>query len=221
MLSPKCPQASRCGMASIENRNGSWRVIFRYKGEKRSFTVGDVDTADAAPDQAPTEELRRLLKRNLIDIPAGCSIEDFMFHRGKPPEQAATVAAERKELTLVELRDVYFESQKKKQEETSLNGIGLHFSHLVRILGGKAVVPLMSRPDLQKFVEKRSREWIDPEQYRRKRQEKVALAKPKRKYVRKNPPPKPPEVPERPKRHPSSATIRKEIISLRTAWNWA
>lgn len=41
---------------------------------------------------------------------------------------------------------------------------------------------------------------------------------PKRKYRRKAPPP---ETADRPKRHPSSATIKKEIVSLRTAWNWA
>src|SRR5262249_51410667 len=77
------------------------------------------------------------------------------------------------------------------------------------------------RSDLQRYVDKRSEEWIDLEVYRRKRKERVALAKPKRKYVRKNAPPKPPELPPRPKRHPSAATIKKEIISLPTAWNWA
>ena len=40
--------------------------------------------------KAATEELLRLLKRDLIEVPAGCSIEEFMFHRGKPPEYAAT-----------------------------------------------------------------------------------------------------------------------------------
>lgn len=82
-------------MASIENRKGSWRVVFRYKGEKHSFTVGEVDAADAALYKASTEELLRLLKRNLIKIPSGCLIEDFMFYRGKPPEHVATVAAGR------------------------------------------------------------------------------------------------------------------------------
>jgi hypothetical protein len=61
-------------------------------------------------------------------------------------------------------------------------------SGLERILGGKSVVPLMARADLQRYVDKRAGEWIDPEVYRRKRREKAALAKPKRKYVRKNAP---------------------------------
>src|SRR5262249_4087375 len=112
-------------------------------------------------------------------------------------------------------------SQEKKLEQTTLDGIRLHFDHLIRILGGKSAVPLIQRPDLQGYVDKRAGEWIDPEVYRRKRREKQATARPKRKYVRKNLPPKPAEAPERPKRHPSAGTIKKEIISLRTAWNWA
>ena len=72
-------------MASLEARNGDWRVIFCHKGERRYFTLGEVSTTDAAVHKASTEELLRLLKRNLISIPAGCSIEDFMFHRGNPP----------------------------------------------------------------------------------------------------------------------------------------
>jgi integrase len=208
-------------MAWLESRNGSWRVVFRYKEGRYAFTVGEVSAIDAAVYKASTEELLRLLRRNLIDIPAGCAIEDFMFHRGKPPEYAAAVATERRELTLVELRETYFRSQEKKLEQRTLDGIRLHFDHLERILGGKSPVPLMARADLQRYADKRAGEWIDPEVYRRLRREKAARAKPKRKYVRKNAPPKTPEPPERPKRHPSAATIKKEIISLRTAWNWA
>src|SRR5438067_11302076 len=134
-----------------------------------------------------------MLKRNIVSIPAGCPIEQFMFHRGKPPEQAPTIAAARKELTLRELQQAYFASQEKKLEQTTLDGIRLHFDHLERILGGKTVIPLESRADLQRYVDRRAGEWIDPEVYRRKRREKADLATPKRTYVRKNAPPKPPE----------------------------
>jgi integrase len=204
-------------LASIESRNGSWRVIFYYKNEKRHFTVGEVSPTEASVYKASTEELLRLLKRHLVSIPSGCSIEDFMFHRGNPPQNVASPA--RKELTLAELRDAYFRSQEKKLEQTTLDGIRLHFDHLERILGGKAIVPLIGRPELQKYVDKRSEEWIDPNIYRKVRRAKLNDAKPKRKY--KNPRPPKVEKPDKPKRHPSAATIKKEIVSLRTAWNWA
>src|SRR5947209_3630489 len=121
-------------MASIECRNGSWRVIFRYKKEKRAFAIGEVSAADAAVYKASTEELLRLLKRNLVGLPSGCSIEDFMFHRRKPPEYIAVTSNGRKELTLTDLQDAYLRSQVKKLEATTLEGIRLHFDHLTRIL---------------------------------------------------------------------------------------
>lgn len=205
-------------MASLQSRNGSWRVLFRYKGQWHAFTIGEVSAADAAVHKASTEELLRLLKRNLLDLPSGCTIEHFLFHRGKPPEHETATSNAKKELTLAELRDAYFKSQEKKLEQTTLDGIRLHFDHLTRILGPKRIIPTLARPDLQKYVDRRSEEWIDPNVYKKARQEKAA-AKPKRKFKK----PRPPKVepPDRPKRHPSSATIKKEIISLRTAWNWA
>jgi integrase len=206
-------------MAALQNRNGSWRVIFWCKGSQHAFTVGEISATDAAVHKASTEELLRLLKRNLISIPSGCSIEDFMLHRGKPPELLGATSDQKKELTLAGLRDAYVSSQAKKLEQTTLDGIRLHFHHLTRILGKNRLVPMLMRPDLQKYVDKRSDEWIDPNVYRKARRAKRVAAKPKRKY--KNPRPPKLELPDKPKRHPSAATIRKEIISLRTAWNWA
>lgn len=196
-------------MASIENRNGSCRVVFRYKAQKRCFTIGELSPADAVAYKASTEELLRLLDRNLVTVPPGCSVEDFMFHKGKPPVKAA----DRQELTLSELREAYLASQEKKLEQTTLDGIRLHFSHLERILG-RVVVQDITRPDLQNYVDIRSAEWIDPNVYRRARKEKQ--------YKRKFKNPRPMKVEQnKPKRHPSPATIKKETVSLRTAWNWA
>src|SRR5271157_275328 len=111
---PKLPPRRRWRMAWLESRNGSWRVVFRYKEGRYAFTVGEVSAADAAVHRASTEELLRLLKRNLINIPSGCSIEDFMLHKGKPPEHVFLTASGKKPLTLDDLRDAYFRSQVKK-----------------------------------------------------------------------------------------------------------
>jgi len=203
-------------MAALECRNGHFRVVFRYKGLKHHFTIGDVDPADAATHQATAEELLRLLRRNLVSIPAGCTVEDFLFHRGKPPTPA--VAVERNELSLAGLRDAYVRSQSKKLEQTTLDGIRLHFAHLTRILKEGTLVAPLGRSDLQEYVDTRAGEWIDPNVYRRKRLAKLALLSPRQRH---RPNRKPIVLADKPKRHPSAATIRKEIISLRTAWNWA
>jgi integrase len=203
-------------MAALQERNGSWRVIFWYGKRQHAFTIGEVDAADAAVYKASTEELVRLLKRNMVTLPTGCPIEQFMFFRGKPPGNAEPDAAKPATLTLTQLRKAYVSSQTNKLEDTTLAGIRLHFDHLTRILKEERLIPTLSRGDLQGYVNKRSEEWIDPNVYRRKRRKKHA-ARPARKN-RKAPPP---ESEDKPLRHPSAATIKKEIISLRTAWNWA
>jgi integrase len=204
-------------MAWLQCRNGSWRVLFRYKSEQHTFWLGEVEEPEARAVSAKVDYWLMRLKQNLVDL-RGCDIVTFVQHDGKPPDHPAP---QRKELTLADLRGAYFRSQENKLEQTTLDGIRLHFDHLARILGKNRLLPPLTRADLQSYVDKRAGEWIDPEIYRRKRREKQAAAKPKRKYVRKNAPPELAEAPERPKRHPSAATIKKEIVSLRTAWNWA
>src|SRR4051812_14584699 len=104
-------------MAWAEQRGGSWRVVFRYDNANRSFTVGEVPKADADAYVASTEELLRLLKRNVVALPDGCSIEEFLLHRGKPP---ATRPGKGAELTLDTLRDEYLAAHAGKLEETTL-----------------------------------------------------------------------------------------------------
>jgi integrase len=206
-------------MAALENRNGSWRVIFRYKGQRHVFTIGPVSAADAAVHKAATEELLRLLKRNLLDVPPGCTIEDFMFHRGKPPEVQTAARVAKKELTLAELRDAYLGRQEKRLEPTTLEGLRVFFQHLCRLLGDGQIVSLLGLPDLQRYVDRRSEEWIDPNVFLRRRREKLAHKRYKRNFSK----PRAAVVlpPDKPLRHPSPVSIKKEIEALRMAWNWA
>ncbi|MBL8796186.1 MAG: site-specific integrase [Planctomycetia bacterium] len=202
-------------MAWLQNRNGSWRVLFRYNGEQKTIWLGEVKEQEAHAMVGKVDHWLMRLKQQLVHLPAGCDIVEFVQHDGKPPKHASPTL---KELTLGELRQAYFASQENKLEGTTLEGINLHFDHLERILGKDRLIPRLLRPDMQKYVDTRAAEWIDPNIYRKKRREKEAL-KAKRKYPRKNA--KPPEPKDKPRRHPSSATIKKEIVSLRTAWNWA
>ena len=200
-------------MAGLQNRNGSWRVIFRYQGKQHSFWVGQVKEKEAEAVSDRVDYWLMRFKQNLVELSPGCDIVTFLAHDGKPPQYVTTG---NKDLTLIRLRETYLASQQRKLEQTTLDGISLHFNHLVRIIGPGKLVPTITRADLQAYADKRSDEWIDPNVYRRKRREKLAAKPPRR-----NRKPAPPESGDKPRRHPSSATIKKEIISLRTAWNWA
>jgi integrase len=200
-------------MAGLQNRNGSWRLIFRFQGKQHSLWIGEVQQKEAETISGRVDYWLMRFKQNLVELPAGCDIVTFLEHDGKPP---VYVSAGNRGLTLAKLREAYMASQARKLEQTTLEGIGLHFKHLLRIIGPDKLIPTVTRADLQAYVEKRSNEWIDPNVWRRKRREKLAAKPP-----RKNRKPAPLESEDKPRRHPSSATIKKEIVSLRTAWNWA
>ncbi len=202
----------RCNMAWVQSRSGSWRVLFRHDGKQHTFWLGEVAEREAKATADKVDYWLMRLKQKLVTLPLGCDVVTFVQHDGRPPEHPAQIS----ELTLVGLRDLYFKSQQGKLEETTLDGIRIHFEHLIRILGPDRAVPHTTRADLQGYIDKRAVAWIDPNVYRRKRREKDAAKKP-----RKNRRLPPALSEDRPRRHPSAATIKKEIISLRTAWNWA
>ncbi len=204
-------------MAGLQCRSGSWRVLFWYQGKQHTFWIGEVQEHEARAVSAKVDYWLMRLKQKLVDLPPGCDVVTFVQHDGRPPHHPPAAP---KEIQLAELRDAYFASQEKKLEQTTLDGIRLHFDHLVRILGAKRLVAPMTRADVQGYVDKRAGEWIDPNVYRRKRLAKLAALPPRRAYRRKNAKPRVALI-DKPKRHPSSATIKKEVISLRTAWNWA
>jgi len=168
-------------MASLENRNGSYRSAFCYGGKKYAFTLGEVSSEEAERKSAQVDYLLLRLKQRLVEIPAGMDIVEFVQFDGKavpkisPPEVT---------LTLADLQGKYFETNRKSLEQTTIDSIEVHFRHLEGVLGDTNLHRLQLM-DLQKYVDERTQAFGH-------------------------------------KGNPlSPATIKKEIISLRTAWNWA
>ncbi|MDX2036810.1 MAG: site-specific integrase [Isosphaeraceae bacterium] len=122
------------------------------------------------------------IEQGLLLIPVGVDIVAFMRNGGKAP--AEDVPIERTELTLGHLRDRRLATHGNGSlEKSSLDGIRLHFKHLVGTLGERYPIRKLSLADLQRHVDRR--------------------AKAKGIHGRLSP-----------------ATIKKEIVTLRTTWNW-
>src|SRR3954449_2444314 len=98
-------------MAWLQQRNGSWRVLFRYGGQQHTFLLGEVKEGEAETVCAKVDYWLMRLKQKLVHLPAGGDSVTFVQHDANPPEPAAAVADERRELTLAELRQAYFDSQ--------------------------------------------------------------------------------------------------------------
>ncbi len=171
-------------MASLQERNGVWNCIFRYQGKRHWYNIGEVEESEAQAVSARVDYLLLRLKQHLIELPAGCDIVTFIEYDGKPPSPEKLQQAQQQSLTLVELRDRYFDVHGNGTlEENTVAGMRLHFKHWITTLGAGFLINSLTMADLQGHVDRRS-----------KMKGMRGLLSP--------------------------ATIRKEIITLRTCWNW-
>ena len=171
-------------MATLQERNGSYRVIFNYQGKQRAFTLGKVAEVEAKSKTSQVDYLLMRLKQGLIEIPAGADIIEYFKHDGAIPAAVEEPSVPRQELSLANLRDRYLDTHGNGTLELhTLRGIRRHFGHLARILGEGFPIRKLRLADLQGYVDKRSK------------------AKGRRGTL-------------------LPTTIKKEIVTLRGAWNW-
>ncbi|HLJ95037.1 MAG TPA: hypothetical protein VKU02_17810 [Gemmataceae bacterium] len=136
-------------------RGKSWRVYLNYKGEQRTFTIAEVDAAEASLYKAQTEELLWLLNRKLISVPAGCTIEQFLFYRAKPPE--AFPLPERHTI-FAKFRDGYLKTiDNGSVGNNTLYTTKIHAAHLAATLGNNFTMNALTHADLPRHINRRSR----------------------------------------------------------------
>lgn len=153
-------------MATLQQRNGSYRVLFYWHGKKESFTLGAVPAAEAESKALQVDYLLMRLKQGLLTLPEGVDITNFVAFDGKPPappapaepsqsdEPAETTSVE---VTLDELRRQYIAAHSASLEASSIATIGIHFGHLTRGLGEHTAFNSIGLGDLQKYVNARAK----------------------------------------------------------------
>ncbi len=167
-------------MASLQERNGSYRILFCHHGKLHSFTIGKVEKGEAENKARQVDYLLMRLKQRLVVLPDGADIVTFVEHDGKLPDTGPTLAhAPRQAVTLGHLKDRYLTTYANGTIETnSLDTCKLHLGHFARLLGDGSPIGELSLSRLQEYVNKRAEAKLSP------------------------------------------VTIRKEIATLRAAWNW-
>ena len=74
-------------MAAIQERNGSFRVLFRHRGKQHAYTLGKVSRAEAEATAAQADYLLMRVRQGLIVIPPGTDVVAFVRSEGKPQQQ--------------------------------------------------------------------------------------------------------------------------------------
>lgn len=147
-------------MAGLQERGGSYRVFFRFRGKQQTFPLGKVSKQEAEAKSAQVDYLLLRLKQRLIELPPGVDITDFLQHDGKPPETAPAVPLGN--TPLVTLRDRFLAIHAGAHEKNTLYTARIHFNHLIATLGEKFPLPELAQAELQRHVDRRAGEGIAP-----------------------------------------------------------
>jgi integrase len=182
-------------MATIQERNGSFRILFCHGDKRLSFTAGRISRTQAQAHAEKVEELLALLADGTLTLPEGVDLVTFVLYKGKPPapkpkptSQDTGVPPPGAPLPLSAYVDRYLEARSGgSMEANSLATARMHFRHLLRTLGADFDLRKCMLADLQRHVNARCKEGD-----RRHKESRPVAA----------------------------ATIRLEVSSLRSAWNW-
>ncbi len=143
-------------MASLQERTGTYRVIFRYLGKQYFVMIGKVSPQEAEAKAAQVDYLLMRIKQGLIEVPPGVGIAEFVQHDGKPAAAPAAAVAGRKKLTLATLRDRYLKTRATGREKSTLYTDGIHFKHLIATLNEQFPLDALAQDDWQRHIERRA-----------------------------------------------------------------
>jgi len=174
-------------MASLESRNGCFRVVFRLEGEKVSRSLRTKNQKTANLRLAELEERLEKYQLGRLPIPIDCDPAEYIFSGSKKPlcESNHTRKTLRGSVTIKQAWSVFKDSLPDDTlEQTTLGGMNTHIAHLSRLIGRAIKLNDIDKPFLQRYIDKRSRE------------------------------------DGRYGRSVSIQTIKKELRTFSTVWNW-
>ena len=142
-------------MSALQERNGSYRVIFRHQGKQQTFTLGNVTQAEAEAKAGQVDLLLLRLSQRLAVLPHGMTIIDYLKFDGRPlPAEAPEI----KSTKLSRLKEKYIEANEVALEHTTLGCIKTHFRHLYRVMGARFEISSLTLANLQTYVNKRAKD---------------------------------------------------------------
>lgn len=152
-------------MALMENRNGKYRIKFRFEGRQysRSLKTGNEQKANLAKGQI--ERNLELVSLGLLQVPDACDVFDF-FLTGKDQEKPSADARAKESkkqsagtLSIERLFNMYFDAFLKESiEENSFSMLETHRNNLERLIGKRTKAATFGTDDIQKYVDKRAKE---------------------------------------------------------------
>ena len=143
-------------MASLQKRNGSYKLTFCYRNKRHYLTLGKISDQEAEAKSSQVDYLLLRIKQKLVRVPAGVEIEDFVLNDGKVVEPHEAVAVK---LGLGQFVKRYLETHGNGTfEANSLKTAQVQLGHFERTLGAAFPVQSLTLADLQKHIDARSKQ---------------------------------------------------------------
>jgi hypothetical protein len=141
-------------MATLQHRSGSYRLLFQYEGKQQTLTIGPITLVEARQWKGKAEHLLMRLKQRMLEVPIGCSINDFILHEGKPPALPNLTKA--RNTTLDQLREAYLKVFSNGAiESNTLATATIHLDHIEGTLGKAFPLPALTLAKLQEHIDRR------------------------------------------------------------------
>jgi hypothetical protein len=150
-------------MASLEQRNGIYRIVFRYQGKRHSHSLGTTDSTSATTAKANVEQRLSLIKTNVLPPPdSATNLAIFLLHGKSIPIGPAIeepVPASRQQFTFEQVAEQYFSDFLKSSiEPASFRMLEIHKKHLLRHLGRRTTMKSIKSSFAQSYINKRAKD---------------------------------------------------------------
>jgi len=142
-------------MAWLEERSGLYRIVFRYAGTKYRHSLKTDDPKEAQGCLSRLEENLRLLERGRVEIPSGADLALFLVSDGKLNGKPAV----EKPFTLEQFFQGYQDTLPEGSKEANTRYTeDIHIEHLLRLIGKRTNIRVISSETLQDYVDRRGTE---------------------------------------------------------------
>lgn len=142
-------------MATVEQRNKRFRLIFYFAGQRYSGALRTAERREAEAIAGSVNRTLMLLEQGLLEVPEGADLVSFVLSSGKLAEKpkAPTIR------TLAELRDRYLQAHAiGAMEQNSLDTVKMHLRHVVKTLGADFAIQALDLTHLQEHIERRAKQ---------------------------------------------------------------
>jgi hypothetical protein len=142
-------------MASLEQRNGKFRIIFRYRGQKYTRSLKTQNQRAAAATLARVEDNLSRLELGHLTLPDGAAVSTFVLSDGRLEQRPGATKLLK---TLEQLLDEFLASLTPGVlEPTTEHCIRIHVGHFKRVFGSKKPLRTLGLTTLQQYVDIRAK----------------------------------------------------------------